>query len=50
MNFTNNRYEKMMKQRPSPWPRLSRKRPGAPGAPGAPTGAASAVWLVTGSF
>ena len=50
MNFTNNRYEKMMKQRPQPMARLSRKRPGAPGAPGAPTGAASAVWLVTGNF
>ena len=50
MRFTDSPFEKMMKQKPHPQPRLPRKRPGAPGAPGAPTGGASAVCPATGNF
>ena len=47
MNFTNNPYEKMMKQKPRP---LAPSIPKAPGVPGAPTGGGSAVCPATGSF
>lgn len=50
MNFTNNPYEKMMKQKPRPLAPPSPKRPKAPVAPGAPTGGDQLRVLLPGAF
>ena len=46
MNFTNNPFEKMMKEKP----RLRENRPGARPAVAVPTGGALDAWPATKSF
>lgn len=50
MNFTNNPYEKMMKQKPRPLAPSIPKAPKGSRCSGCPTGGGSAVCPATGSF